>query len=697
MLRDGVPVTVLEGSSFFVADDDGNAMQAAEGLFTSDVRHLSRWRMTVDDEVPRLLSTGNESHFAAACFGRVHRREERTAADVTAIRRLTCTAGSFQEDCRLVNHGPRVVEHVVRFEFDCDFLDLFEVKSREFGLRDLAFARTITPLLTSRSYDREENVYAFEARGGGFSAQSLIWFSEVGIPGDREVLFPVRIEPRSTWNLHARVVSLRTGETRAPTYPDRYFERERRRIETRNLRFCAATPTLETDFPGLARAYDTSVRDLSALAMQTPDDPERGPVAAAGLPWYAAVFGRDTAIAGMQTLPIAPTAAANGLRVLADHQAVDDLPEQDAEPGKIPHELRFGKVAALTASFPYYGTIDATPLFLMLLHEHYRWTGDSTVAAELEPAARAALAWIEGPGDPDDDGFLEFHCRSARGLEVQSWKDSWNSQVFADGRLARPPVAPAEAQGYAYAARLGLAEISREVWADAALAERLERDAAVLKAAFDEAFWCRRHGWYALALDADKRQVDSLASNIGHLLWTGIAAEERIDRLAALLLDEDLFSGWGVRTVARNMGAYNPIEYHVGTVWPHDTAIACAGLMRTGRAEAAAILFDALIDLSRSFDGRLPEVIAGFAREQTTIPVLYPTACVPQAWAAGAPLMALRALLGLEPDRRAHRLVAHAPTARPDLTLAWRGIPALGRRWEVRVADGQASVVSTER
>jgi glycogen debranching enzyme len=695
MLRDGVAVTVLEGSSFFVADDDGNAAQAAEGLFRSDVRHLSRWRMTIDDEVPRLLSTGNETHFAAACFGRVHRREERTAADVTSIRRLVCTADSFQEDVRLVNHGSRTVEHVVRFEFDSDFLDLFEVKSREFGRRDLTFARSITPLLTTRSYDREENVYAFAARGGGFAAQSLIWFSEVGIPGDREVLFPVRIEPRSTWTLQARVVALRSGEERAPTYPDRFFERERRRVRAHDHRWCASAPTLDTDHSGLGAAYDRSVRDLSALAMRTPDDPDRGPVPAAGLPWYAAVFGRDTAIVGMQTLPIAPATAACGLRVLADHQATDDVPEQDAEPGKIPHELRFGKVAALTSSFPYYGTVDATPLFLMLLHEHYRWTGDPTLARELEPAARAALGWIEGPGDPDGDRFLEFHRRSARGLEVQSWKDSWNSQVFADGQLAHAPIAPAEAQGYAYAARLGLAEISREVWADAALAERLERDAAALKVAFDDAFWCERFGWYALALDADKRQVDSLASNIGHLLWTGIAADRRIDRLAALLLDEDLFSGWGIRTVARNMGAYNPVEYHVGTVWPHDTAIACAGLMRYGHTDAACTLFDALIDLSRFFDGRLPEVIAGFARDQTSMPVLYPTACAPQAWAAGAIPMALRAVLGLEPDRRSERLSAPFSGGLDRLALRWRNIRALGRRWDVGVDAGR--VVSNPR
>jgi glycogen debranching enzyme len=687
-----VSVTVLEGNSFYVADDDGNATCHSEGLYASDVRHLSRWRMTADGSVPRLLSTGNDTHYSASSFGQLTDPAQTSAPAVSTVRTFTCTSESFQEDCQLVNHGPTHVEHLVRFEFDCDFLDLFEVKSREFGQQDLAFAQAITPLRTSRSYDREENAYAFDASGGGFAARSLIWFSEVGIPGDREVLFPIRIAPRSTWRLRARVVMLKHGKTRAPTYPDRFFEREQRRVRTHLRRWHGEVPVLHANNPGLVETYVQCIRDLGALAMRIPDGDATDTVPAAGLPWYATFFGRDTAISGLQTLALSPSAAATGLRVLAAHQAHRDLPQQDAEPGKIVHELRFGKVASLTENFPYYGSVDSTPLFLMLLHEHYRWTGDPSVARALEPEARAAMAWIEGPGDPDGDGFLEFERRSEHGLAVQSWKDSWNSQVFADGRLAQAPIAPAEAQGYAYAARLGLAEISREVWGDDAYADRLEHAAASLRRAFDAAFWCPQHDWYALALDADKVRVDSLASNIGHLLWTGIAAPERHDRLAELLLDRDLFSGWGVRTVARSMHGYNPIEYHTGTVWPHDTAIACAGLARGGYTEGARTLFGAMIDLAGRFNWRLPEVIAGFEREQTAIPVLYPTACSPQAWAAGAPVHALQALLGLAPDRAAGRLGAYEHPPLPGLELDWLGIPALGRRWRLRVRDGCTQV-----
>ena len=351
----------------------------------------------------------------------------------------------------------------------------------------------------------------------------------------------------------------------------------------------------------------------------------------------------------LQALPFHPELAASTLQALAALQARDCDDFADADPGKIPHEVRRGELVALGEwPSPYYGTHDATPLFLVLLDEYERWTGDRELVRRLEPAARAALAWIEGPGDPDGDGWLEYRTRSPKGLRNQCWKDSWNSMCFADGHLAEPPIATCEIQGYAYDARRRLARLAREVFGDPALADRLEADAAALKRRFDRDFWSDARGHYVLALDRDKRQVDAMTSNAGQLLWSGIVAKERVGRLVDRLMAADMHSGWGIRTMSSSDAAYNPIEYHNGTVWPHDTALVAEGLRRYGYRRQATTLAFELLEAAAAFAWRLPEVFAGYDRAETGMPVEYPTACRPQAWAAGTPLLAVRILLGLD-------------------------------------------------
>ena len=352
-----------------------------------------------------------------------------------------------------------------------------------------------------------------------------------------------------------------------------------------------------------------------------------------------------------------------------------DDPSIDAEPGKILHELRRGKAA--TSWFPiYYGSIDATPLFLVLLSEVWRWTGDAAIVKELEPAARAALAWIDDYGDRDGDGFVEYERRAPHGLANQSWKDSGDSQRFRDGRLAATPIAPAEVQGYAYDARLRAAELADRVWDDPALAVRLRESAAALRDRFDEAFWIEERQTYALALDGDKQRVDSLCSNLGHLLWSGIVPANRIDNVAAALAGPELWTGWGVRTMGAAEAAYNPLSYHNGTVWPHDTALAAWGLDRAGYTDLAQLFSLSLFEAAASLDYSLPEVFAGYARVKTAFPVAYPTAARPQAWAAGAPVLCLTLLLGLRPDPTKGALVT-STEASPQLAggHAARGDP----------------------
>jgi glycogen debranching enzyme len=412
-----------------------------------------------------------------------------------------------------------------------------------------------------------------------------------------------------------------------------------------------AAPKLDTDWHLLRQIYRRSLIDLAALRFYPETVPDSS-LPAAGLPWFMALFGRDSLITSYQVIPFVPELARTTLLALGAKQAstFDDF--RDAEPGKILHELRHGELAYFgeRPQSPYYGAADSTPLYLIVLDEYERWTGDTATVLALEDVARAAMEWIEHHGDLDGDGYVEYATRNPRtGLDNQCWKDSWNSIIYPDGRIASLPRATCEIQGYAYDARVRTARLAREVWHDPAYADRLEADAKSLKERFDRDFWLSGEGFYALALDGQKRAVPTLTSNVGHLLWSGIVADDRVEAVVAALGDERMFSGWGIRTLATGQPAYNPIEYHNGTVWPHDTSLIAAGLARYGRRRDANRLAVALLESADYFAYRLPEAFAGYPRTQTRVPVEYPTACSPQAWATGAPLLLMRIMLGLDP------------------------------------------------
>jgi glycogen debranching enzyme len=394
-----------------------------------------------------------------------------------------------------------------------------------------------------------------------------------------------------------------------------------------------------------------------------------------------AIFGRDALITALQTLALDPALARGALRTLAEHQARDDDPFRDAEPGKIPHEIRHGPLARC-GRLPYgryYGSADATPLFLLALGEAVRWTGDLELARELLPAAEAALAWIDLFGDRDGDGFVEYERRSSGGLEHQGWKDSHDAVCFADGRPARGPIALCEVQGYVYAAKRAMARVYRRL-GQAEPAGRLRAEAAALRERFNERFWLPEQGVFALGLDGEKRPIDAVASNAGQCLWAGIAKPDRAARLARRLLAEDLFSGWGVRTLSTRMAAYNPLSYHNGSVWPHDNALIAAGLARYGHAPEADAIIRAQLEAAAHFpEYRLPELFAGFPRGCGGFPVAYPRANAPQAWAAGAVILLAQTWLGLRPTRDGLRArpLPGAPRSH------WRGLSFRGERVEI--------------
>ncbi len=630
-------LTVLDGNTFFVSDAAGDVEPGddANGFFHADMRQLSTWRLLVNGRPVRVLTSRTIDYYSASIFA--------TLASVgvgenppISIRRDRFIARGVHEDLIVQNHSDRKQTLTIEVEYGSDFADLFEVKDRipKQGQQRTELDHSRVTLIYTHDHYRRDTV---------------IEFSEIFSVGPDRARFELHLEPRGSWRTCIDVVPVIDGELKRLEHGGRTFGNPKPDMPTSFEQWMAQAPTLETDNDVLRHTYRQSLIDLAALRFR-PMKTLSYSLPAAGLPWFMALFGRDSLITAYQALPFQPHLARTTLEALTAWQAHDVDDFRDAEPGKILHELRLGELAILgeRPHSPYYGSHDATPLFLILLDEYERWAGDRDFVRSLQPAAMKALEWIERYGDRDGDGYLEYQTRSKEGLANQCWKDSWNSILFKDGTVAKGPIATCEIQGYAYDARVRMARLARTVWQDSALADRLERDAAALRERFNRDYWVKAEGHYAIALDGQKRQVDAMTSNAGHLLWSGIVPEERAAMTVERLMSPDMFTGWGTRTMSSNEAGYNPIEYHDGTVWPHDTAFVAEGMRRYGYREEASHLALMLIQAAEAFEYRLPEVFAGFAREETGEPVEYPTACRPQAWAAGAPLLALRTALGLD-------------------------------------------------
>jgi len=684
-----VRMTILEGSTFCICDEIGDLDGMTSGFFAEDTRFLSRLELRINGARPLLLSSGKVEYFSAAFYLR-NPVAGGLPQDVLSIMRERFVGEGMQDHVRVRNEGAETVSFTLELEIGADFADIISVKEHDFALGDPERARPL-PLPAEARLDAVGNQLVLEENGNG-EARTQVIFSQTGEVEGRKIRFPIDLTPSALWDLRIDIVASLDGVEATPVVVERRFGDGREHVQESLAAWRMRVPRLRTSRHWLYHAFEQSVADLAALRMRGADG--LGMLPAAGMPWFMTVFGRDTLITSLQSMLLGPELALASLDVLAGLQAQEEDPSIDAEPGKIIHELRRGR-AAETWFATYYGSVDATPLFLVLLSEVWRWTGDPEPIERLQPSALAALEWIDRWGDRDGDGFVEYERQTERGLENQSWKDSGDSQRFHDGTHARTPIAPAEVQGYVYDAKRRLAELAREVWRDPGLAERLEREAADLRARFDAAFWVEeRGGFYALALDGDKRRVDSLCSNVGHLLWSGIVPPERVGAVADRLMGDALWSGWGVRTMSTDDAAYNPLSYHTGTVWPHDSSIAAWGLTRAGRWAEAWQIGEALIEAARWFDWSLPEVFAGFDRAETRFPIAYPTAARPQAWAAGTPVLLLRLLLGLEPDPASQALRTIAPLELPEWvgSLRLNGVRAYGRAWNIRARDGSINV-----
>ncbi len=670
-------VQILEGNTFVVSDDKGDIEASSTdptGLFSFDTRFLSRWVLTVNGQRLTSLSTDDLQYFQTRFFlvpgsGTVY-----VDSKLSVIREREVADG-FREQLRVLNHENDAVELEIRIEAASDFADLFEVKD---ALKKKGqYRNEVTGGSLVLRYQRETYV-----------RETWISASEAATVDGKGLTFHVTVPPHGEWATDLEVVASQGsphGVTGRPIgIPG---QRHVRRDMARGLeKWLQRAPTVDCDWEPLEHIYQRCMTDLAALRFRTLTMPDHA-LPAAGLPWFMTIFGRDSIFTSLQALPFTSELAETTLRALAERQGtrIDDF--RDEDPGRILHEMRYGEMTAFEERphSPYYGNADATMLWVVLLDEYERWTGDSKLVRDLEHAARAALAWIDEYADRQGNGYVSYQRRNAKtGLENQCWKDSWDSISYRNGDLPGFPRATCELQGYAYDAKMRGARLARLVWKDPAFADQLEKEAADLKRRFNRDFWIKDGEYFAVALDGDGRQVDSLTSNIGHLLWSGIVDASKARAVVRHLMSPQMFTGWGIRTLAEGEARYNPIGYHVGTVWPFDNSFIAWGLRRYGfKAEAAAIVAG-ILEAAEVFEGRLPEAFGGYARSSTRYPVQYPTACSPQAWSTGAPLLLLRAGLGLEPN--GDNLVVDPALPKRignlellDLPGRWKRIDAFGR------------------
>jgi glycogen debranching enzyme len=669
-------VSILEGNTFVVSDRRGDIEATPTetvGFFAWDTRFLSLWRLTVGGKKLHSLATDDVQYFSAEFFLVPETGTIYVDAELSIIRQRAVGNG-FHEDLAVLNHSSKPVDLVLRLDAAADFADLFEIKDA-LKKQGAIYTRIEKGRLVL-GYRREQ-----------FRRETCIVPDQRAEIDEHGLTFHVHVEPHDQWTAGIDVTLTRAVMGIGFERPKYHSARERAKPDMQmDLdQWLASAPRLSTTWEPLGDTYRRSLIDLAALRFQAPAV-SGAALPAAGLPWFMTLFGRDSMLTSFQALPFAPKLASATLRLLAIRQGlvVDDF--RDAEPGKILHELRFGEMTGFLErpQSPYYGSADTTPLFLILLDEYERWTGDAALVRGLEANARAALRWLDEYGDHNGDGYIDYQRKLPTGLENQCWKDSWNSIVFADGTNSKLPRATCEIQGYTYDAKVRAARLAREIWADTALADRLEREAADLKRRFNQDYWLPHRQFFALAIDGDGRKVDALTSNIGHLLWSGIADEDKAAACVRHLLGDKLYSGWGIRTMAEGEGAYNPIGYHLGTVWPFDNAFIALGLRRYGYDDEAARVALGILEAAVFFRGRLPEAFAGYGRAYIQYPVEYPTACSPQAWSTGAPLLFLRTLLGLDPIGD-HLLVDPAvPTMIESIQLLdipgrWRHADAFGR------------------
>ena len=699
----GPPVLSINHGATFMVTDLGGEIQADtdQGVFADDTRFVSYYAIFANGLSWQRLNSAATSYYEARVYlmNDVVPTEDGDIPEgaLSLVIDRTVSDG-IHEDLDVANHGLVPVRFNLEIALRSDFADLFEVKREHLVRR----GRIITRWHPWRA--ELETAYA----NRDFRRRLVYRLLNSGSPpsyANGRVTFELDLAPGATWHTCCHYLLDRGEAVRAPRRGCQHDGvASEDALQDRWLSGATKVTSANED---VYRVYRRSVDDMGALRLY---DHDFGPdlwIPAAGVPWYVALFGRDALIASLQNAIVQPALARGALKKLAELQATERDDRRDAEPGKIPHEVRSGELAHfhLIPHTPYYGTADATPLYLIALHEAWRWLGDDTLLREHRETALRCLEWIDQSGDLDGDGFQEYRTRSPQGYENMGWKDASDAVVYPDGRQVPAPKALCELQGYVFDAWLRMAEVF-DALGEPERAVALRGKARGLRAAFEDRFWCEDLGFYAFALDPEKQPVRTIASNVGHCLWSGIASPERAARVVQRFFEPDLWSGWGIRTLSARNPAYNPFSYQRGSVWPHDNGIIALGFKRYGfAAEAARVARDVSEAASSFVYYRLPELYAGVERRPGTFPVLYKQANVPQAWAAGSVFHLLQAILGLRGDAPRGRLYVDPELPRwlPEITL--HGL-AIGEarvdlrfwrdgdcsRWTASIREGAISV-----
>jgi glycogen debranching enzyme len=657
---------LLSGDSFAVFDRYGDIQPigvGAQGIFSQGTRHLSSLQLRVAGIRPLLLSSAVRDDNILLAIDLTNPDLTLPAGDTVSHGTLHIYRTKFlsndacYERVLICNYGQHPIETKLSVAFAADFVDIFEVRGQTRPRRG-----TMLPAEVERS----TIVLSYQGLDGCVRRTTIECPRDSTFKGTSELSLPVRLEPReeTTVDFHYRFEN--EGAAREPTTYDDAL----RRVSAKRAESPLASLDIYTANEQFNDWINRSRADLETMIVNT----TFGPYPYAGVPWFSTVFGRDGIVTALELLWLAPNVARGVLAYLAATQATDNDPDRDAQPGKILHETRKGEMAALreVPFGQYYGSIDATPLFVVLAAEYYRQTGDLDFLRQIWPNIEAALNWIDHYGDLDGDGFVEYSRQSEAGLLQQGWKDSQDSVFHTDGSIAKGPIALCEVQGYVHAAKSRIAEVASQLGFQGT-ADRLREEAAELRRKFAEAFWSDELSIFVLALDGDKRQCRIRTSNAGQCLFSGIASAAHSRRTVETLLSPAMFSGWGIRTVAAGEARYNPMSYHNGSIWPHDNALIALGLAGEIQKELPLKILTGLLDLSIFVDlHRLPELICGFARRPGKSPTLYPVACSPQAWAAGSIFLVLQACLGLSISAKESRIyLQHAalPEALPEVRI----------------------------
>lgn len=662
-------LTINQGSTFMVTDLNGEITPESElGVFAGDTRFVNRYRIFASGLPWQRLTSSTTTYYTS----QVHLTNPPLATEDGDIPGgqlglvISRAVGEgVHEDLDLTNYGMEPVHLKLELQLGTDFIDLFEVKSHKFvrrGRIDTDWQKGRGELRCSYNEHDFHRAFVFRIH----NSDSPPYFTNGWIS------FEVEIAPGGTWHTCCYYILEEGSRTRSPIHRCA-GERSETRYDQLQRRWQETATALDTSCDDMRHLYQQSIEDMSALRIY---DHDFGPdvwLPAAGVPWFVAIFGRDSLIASLQNMLVNPGFAQGALKKLAEYQATERDDYRDAEPGKILHELRVGELAHFrkVPHTPYYGTADATILYPIVLHEAWRWLGDDKLLREYRDVALRCLDWIDQYGDLDGDGFQEYQTRSSLGYENVGWKDSGEAVVYPDGTQVTQPKALCELQGYVFDAWMRMAEVF-DALAEPERAMALRRKAVDLQARFEERFWCEDIGFYAYGLDKNKQPIKTIASNPGHCLWSGIASPEHAARVVQRIMQPDMSTGWGIRTLSALNPAYNPIAYQLGSVWPHDNGIIALGFKRYGfAAEAARVAHDITDAASYFVSYRLPELYAGIERHPGSFPVQYLGANVPQAWAAGSVFHFVQAILGLQADAPNGRLTVdpQLPDWLPDLKL----------------------------